>query len=422
MDILIAGAGIGGLAAALSLHAAGFRSIRVLESAAQIDPLGVGLNLLPNACRELQELGVLDELIAGSIQTRELVFCNWHGNRVWQEPRGRFAGHGWPQLSIHRGFLQKVLAAEVRKRLGEDAIATDSRVKGFLVKADGRVEAEVEHRVAGRQERLTADVLVGADGIRSAVRAQLYPEEGATCWNGLMMWRGTAWAKPYLSGASMLVSGDVDGRWLVLYPIAPNPDGGEEILINWITTRPIPGAGNRHNGDWRHSVDKQEVFDHFGDWRLDDVDVQGILRSAAQAHAYPMLDRDALPRWSFGPVTLLGDSAHPMYPMGSNGATQAIVDGRSLAYHLAHGADIRQALIAYEEERRPVTTEMQFRNRQQGPEVMITMANQRAPAGFSNIDDVIKPDELAAIASRYAQAAGFDPAMLRNRRSYDVAS
>ncbi|WP_040838855.1 flavin-dependent oxidoreductase [Nocardia brevicatena] len=405
MKILIAGGGIGGLSAALGLHAAGFTDIRIVEAARKLRPLGVGLNILPNAVRELTELGLYDQLTAGAIATHELALYSRHGQLIWKEPRGLAAGYHWPQLSIHRGYLQGILAQAVRERLGAAAITTQSRVVGYTRPCGRTVSVTVERAGIGTTVINDIDLLIGADGIRSAVRASLYPDEGPPPGNGLVMWRGTTWAAPFLDGKSMLVTGD-DVQRIVLYPIAEDPTRG--VLINWVAARPAETDPSGH-GDWSREVPVAEVLDHFGHWRFDWLDFPAILGSASRVYRYPMVDRDALPQWTFGRVTLLGDAAHAMYPMGSNGATQSIIDAVVLARALAAtGGDIPEALAVYEAERRPSMTLLQASNRQQGPEAVIAMVHQRAPHGFDRLHDVISERELAEVSARYASTAGFD--------------
>ncbi|MCG5212136.1 flavin-dependent oxidoreductase [Streptosporangium sp. KLBMP 9127] len=393
MRIVIAGAGIGGLAAALSLHAAGFGDVTVHESAEAIRPLGVGINLLPHAVRELTELGLADRLAAIGIETAELAYFNRYGTAIWSEPRGRGAGYRWPQYSVHRGELQMLLLDEVRARLGRDAVRTGSRVTGATVEAGGH------------------DLLIGADGINSAVRAHLFPGEGPPPWNGLVLWRGTSYGRPYLTGRSMIMAGDGEQKF-VAYPIRRE---GDRVVINWIAERPMTGDA-RDRGDWNRPADPAEILRHFGDWRFDWLDVPGIIASAETAYEYPMVDRDPLPRWSAGDVTLLGDAAHAMYPIGSNGASQAILDARYLALCLAGGGGID----AYEEARRPPLTALQLANRQLGPEIVMKLAHERAPGGFTDIDQVIPHAERAAIAASYKRTAGFDPKVLNERESWSV--
>ncbi|MFB6891660.1 flavin-dependent oxidoreductase [Kitasatospora sp. NPDC056327] len=419
MSILIAGGGIGGLTAALSLHAAGVGDVRVLEAVPEIKPLGVGLNILPNAVRELAELDLLDELLEVSLPTGTLGYHNRHGQLIWQEPRGVAAGYRWPQLSVHRGRLQAVLAAAVRRRLGEYTIVTDARVEGFTVRPDGRVDVRVDHPVAGRRSGTTADALIGADGIHSRVRACLYPQEGPPPWNGLVVWRGTTVAPPFLDGRTMVIAGD-DRRRAVVYPMsAPDgPDGG--VLMNWAVARAADPGQAFEDADWNRAVPPESFLHHFEDLAFDWLDVPALIRTAAEAYVYPMVDRDPLPRWSHGPVTLLGDAAHAMYPMGSNGATQSIVDARVVARELALGNTPAEALAAYEAERLPALTRIQAAARRRGPEVVIDLAHERAPDGFDDVAEVFPGGELESVSADFARLGGFDPQTVNTRPSLAV--
>ncbi|MEU4830235.1 flavin-dependent oxidoreductase [Streptosporangium sp. NPDC023615] len=414
MRVVIAGGGIGGLATALSLHAAGFEDVVVHEAAEQIRPLGVGVNLLPHAVRELTELGLADRLAGIGVATAELAYFNRYGTPIWSEPRGLDAGYAWPQYSVHRGRLQLLLLEAVVERLGAHAVRTGSRVAltGDVPRAgaDGpRVGVKVLR--AGTDEvRIGADdLLVGADGIRSAVRAHLFPDEGPPPWNGLVLWRGTTYGDPFLTGRSMIMAGDGTQKF-VAYPIAT----GERTLINWIAERPVDG-GSWGPADWNRPADPAEVAGHFADWRFDWLDVPGIITGAEAAYEYPMVDRDPLPYWTAGNVTLLGDAAHAMYPIGSNGASQAIVDARVLACFLARGD-----LAGYEANRRPVTTALQLSNRRMGPEVVMKLAHDRAPGGFDDVESVVPLAERAGIAASYKRTAGFDPVALNERPSWSV--
>lgn len=397
MRILIAGGGIGGLAAALSLHAAGFTEVTVAESAGEIRPLGVGVNLLPHAVRELTELGLAPRLEETARATGELAYYDRYGSEIWREPRGLAAGYHWPQYSVHRGELQMMLLREVEAR--GVPVLTDRRLTGY-----GDAEAEFADG-----STLGFDLLVGADGIRSTVRASLYPDEGPPPWNGLVLWRGTTYGEPFLTGRTMIMAGDGE-RKFVAYPIT-------DTLINWIAERPVTGEATGR-GDWNRQVPAAEILPHFEEWRFDWLDVPGLIAGAEAIYEYPMVDRDPLPRWTHGRVTLLGDAAHAMYPIGSNGASQAILDARVLALHLTKFQDIGLALAAYEEDRRPPTTALCLANRQMGPEVVMKLAHERAPGGFTDIEQVIPLAEREAIAASYKRTAGFHPDLLNDRPSY----
>ncbi|WP_405431766.1 flavin-dependent oxidoreductase [Micromonospora sp. NBC_00617] len=401
MAIVIVGAGIGGLTTALSLHQAGFRDIAVYERAAVLRPLGVGINLLPHAVRELTELG-LGERVAGlGVAPGALAYYNRRGQQIWREPRGLDAGYRWPQLSVHRGRFQLELLAVVRDRLGADAVHTGHRLVGVQ---DGVARFET----AAGEVRVTGDLIVGADGIHSILRRHHHPGEGAPVWNGLTLWRGSVRAPGFLDGRTMIMAGDAEQKF-VAYPIAPG-------LINVVAERRGPGFAGP-NADWNRTVDPAPVVALFAGWRFPWLDVPALLAAADEILEYPMVDRDPIDTWTHGNTTLLGDAAHPMYPNGSNGASQAILDARTLAFHLATASTVRQALDAYETDRRPATTALVLSNRRHGPEQVMVLAHERAPDGFAHIHDVIPPDELNEIATGYKKAAGFLPADLNERPS-----
>lgn len=428
--IMIAGGGIAGLTAALSLHAAGFDRITVVEAAREIQPLGAGLNIMPNAVRELDALGLLSRLDECAVRTGELRYYHRGGGLISREPRGLAAGYLWPQLSIHRGDLQRVLAEAVRDRLGSDAVVAGVRVGGLETSPDGRARVLLAHRDGRGRGRagaasLEPDVLIGADGIRSAVRAALNPEEGEPPWNGMLVWRGVSRVPAHRAGTFMFIAGD-DRQKAVVYPMThPGGSGGSggqdrHVLVNWALAMPSAEVAGAGRGDWNRPVPVEKFAHHYAGWEFDGVSVPEVLAAAERAFEYPMVDREPLARWTHGRTTLIGDAAHAMYPIGSNGATQSIVDARALAHAMATHSDRSHALAAYEAERRPTMTELQLANRQQGPEVVITLAHQRAPEGFTDIADVIPPTELAEIATRYAATGAFDPGTVNAGSPYTL--
>ncbi|MFE6158288.1 FAD-dependent monooxygenase [Streptomyces sp. NPDC056486] len=413
MNILIAGAGIGGLAAALSLHAAGCEDVRLVEAAPEIRPLGAGVNLLPNAVRELAALGLYDELLRRSVPLERLGYYNHRGQTVWSEARGRSAGHHWPQLAITRGDLQGLLADRVAERLGADAIRTDARLTGLTVLDSGRVRVDLSHRAhGGAVSTAEADILVGADGIRSAVRGALYPQEGAPRAQGVVVWRGVTRDRPFMGGRSMVVMGD--GRWkAVVYPLSDRPDASGLVPVNW-------AASYTGDLDDRPEGIRDRFLPRFADWRCEDLVLRDVLGGAEPPQEFPMMDRDPLPRWSFGPVTLLGDAAHAMAPMGSNATTQAVIDARALAHALALHADPVRALQEYDRDRRPAMNRLQLMTRAKGPEIVIDLACERSPDGFARPEDVLPRQELAEIAHAYARAASTDAESVNSPSPYGV--
>jgi 5-methylphenazine-1-carboxylate 1-monooxygenase len=405
MRILIVGGGIGGLATALTLHARGIDCV-VCEQSAGIRELGVGVNILPHAIKVLVELDLLQELDAVAIRTRELIMTDRLGNEIWREARGLHAGYDVPQFSIHRGRLQGVLYRAACERLGETAVVVGRKLVDFKQDRDG-VLAQFCDQSGNFAQTLRADGLIAADGIHSTVRAAMNPNEGPPRWNGTMMWRGaTEWPK-FLSGSSMIVAGGTDAK-LVLYPIAPGATP-ERRLTNWAVCSKIAEAGATppRREDWSRAASPDELQPYLERFAVEHVDLGALVAATPTFYEYPMCDRDPLPGWSRERVTLLGDAAHPMYPMGSNGASQTLLDAREIAQCLATTSDVAQAFRAYEDVRRPTTARVVQMNRNGGPEGVIDIVERLAPAGFSCIDDVIGREELEAILKSYATAAGF---------------
>ncbi|RUP37246.1 flavin-dependent oxidoreductase [uncultured Gordonia sp.] len=411
MKILIVGAGIGGLITALSLERAGFDDVIVVERAHEIRGLGVGINLLPHAVRELTELGVAEHIVALGVEPTTLAYYNRFGQEIWTEPRGTAAGYDWPQLSVHRGKLQVELARLVNERLAEPI-----RLGHRLV--DLHDATAVFELPSGERTEFTADVIVGADGINSTARTILYPADPGPIWSGITMWRGTALVEPTLDGSTMVMVGDPELKF-VTYPLqAPRDDGKQ--LVNFIAERTGGGFRDGDGADWNRAVDREPVAALFNDWVFDWIDVPAIVRASEEILEYASSDVEALPQWSFGTVTLLGDAAHAMYPNGSNGGSQATLDARTLAYQLATQPTVAAALTEYEQARRPLTTALLAKTRQTGPERIMALARERAPQGFTHVHDVISREELEEIAADYKRAAGFHPDHLHARSSLTV--
>lgn len=418
MHVIIAGGGIGGLTTALSLHDAGI-SCTVYEAVQELQPLGVGINILPHAVRELTELGLDAALAEVAIPTAELVYANRHGQQIWQEPRGRDAGYNWPQYSIARGALHTVLLNAVRERLGPDAIRTDHAFVR-MEQTDSQVTAYFDSRQTGRSHPpVTGDILIGADGIHSTVRKLFYPNEGDPIWNGCVLWRAVSEAAPYLTGKSMVMAGHANQKF-VCYPVSPSLAAEGRSLINWIAEIRFPADKAWPREDWNRPGDIESFISAFADWDFGWLNVPDVIRATKAVYEFPMVDRDPVENWSFGRITLLGDAAHPMYPIGSNGASQAILDARKLAWLLAKSGDPVQALKDYDADRRPATSAIVLANRGNGPEQVMQLVEERAPDGFRTLDDVISPDELRETAKRYKMIAGFDQDTLNNAPSLSV--
>ena len=405
MTVLIAGGGIGGLTLALSLHQIGV-PCRVFESVSELKPLGVGINVLPHAVRELIELGLLDKLDSIGVRTKELAFFSKYGKPIWSEPRGLEAGYKWPQFSVHRGQLQQILLDTAIERLGAGNVLTSHHLSDWSETPQG-IRAHFIDKTTGKTVgSFDGTLLIAADGIHSAIREKLYPQEGAPLWNGRILWRGITEADAFLSGRTMIMAGHEILKF-VCYPISREPNARGKHQINWVAERHMPPTYQWRREDYNRTAMLDEFLPWFEDWQFDWLDVPGLIRNCPHAYEYPLVDRDPLDRWTFGRVTLMGDAAHPMYPIGSNGASQAILDARVLTREImAHGA-VPAALEAYEAERRPATTELVKLNRRNGPEQVMQLVEERAPQGFNIVTDVLSQQELEDIAANYKRVAGF---------------
>ena len=401
--VLIAGGGIGGMALALTLQQIGVPCI-VFEAVPELKPLGVGINLQPNAVRELYDLGLGAELLDTiGIQAREWALVGRNGNDVYAEPRGLRAGYRWPQYSVHRGQLQMLLHRTVQERLGPGAVRLGHRITGYRQTADG-VSALVQTR-DGATHEAPGRLLVAADGLHSAVRAQMHPQQPPIHWGGAIMWRGTTPGVPIRTGASFVGLGSARHR-VVLYPIS-QPDATTGLsTINWIAEITVDNSGGWTQGDWNRRVALDEFAHHFDGWNYGWLDVPAMLRGANEIFEYPMIDRDPVPTWVDGRVALLGDAAHVMYPTGSNGASQAIVDARVLgASLLAHGVSAA-ALQAYDQKLCADISALVLRNRGAGPFGLLNLLDERCGGVFDDIDSVIPAAEREAFMARYKAAAG----------------
>jgi 2-polyprenyl-6-methoxyphenol hydroxylase-like FAD-dependent oxidoreductase len=416
-EILIAGAGIGGLTAALSLHQAGF-AVRVFESVPELRPLGVGINLLPHAVRELDELGLLPTLDAAGVRCRKLSYCSKRGEPIWSELRGLSAGYRWPQISIHRGMLQHALLDAARERIGDDRLHMGHHLARFEGRERGVSAWFVDKRTGAELTCVEGRLLVAADGIHSAVRRAYYPNEGMPRWNGTVMWRGTVEAAPIADGHTMFMAGHARQKF-VCYPISHRASRPGLQLINFVAELRYETTELQEREDWNRRGELADFLPEFESWRFPWLDVPALLRAAGEEiWVYPMIDRDPLPRWTHGSITLLGDAGHPMMPIGSNGASQAILDARVLTGCLRrYEDDPEHALERYDAIRREATSAIVLANRGQGPEYPMQLVEERAPHGFANLHDVVSAEELRAIADKYKRVAGFAIAELNERPS-----
>jgi 2-polyprenyl-6-methoxyphenol hydroxylase-like FAD-dependent oxidoreductase len=399
---IIVGGGIVGLTLALTLHRAGI-PVRVFESSKEIKELGVGLNLLPHCVKHLIELGLESDLENTGVKTKELRFYCKSGKLIWTEPRGLDAGYQVPQFSIHRGRFQQILLRHVITRLGSDAVITDRRLLQFEQSAEQVTATFVDS--SGNSSRFTEKFLIGADGINSTVRQQLYPDQGEPHFANLMLWRAASWGKPFLTGRTMIMAGHSDQK-LVAYPITP-PDSEGRQLINWVAEYRVPPDIMRQ-ADWNSEGELGEFGDRFSEWNFDWLNPHDLFSRADSIYKFPMIDRDPVERWSFDRVTLAGDAAHAMYPNGSNGASQAILDAVSLTKNLSVIGDERLAFSAYEAERLPLTTKLVLENRKTGPEKVLQMVEDACQGDCGEQHECVPYRKLEEVSLAYKKLAGFD--------------
>jgi 2-polyprenyl-6-methoxyphenol hydroxylase-like FAD-dependent oxidoreductase len=404
-SVIIAGGGIGGLATALTLHQIGVPCV-VFEAVRELRPLGVGINLQPNAVRELYDLGFTEQdLDRVGLPAKEWALVGLNGNDIYSEPRGLLAGYDWPQYAVHRGMFHMLLHERLVERIGPQGVRLASRVTGYRMNADDSVTALIEH-AGGTTSEARGELLIGADGIHSAVRAQMHPDQPPIHWGGAIMWRGTTWAKPIRTGASFVGLGTHRHR-IVFYPIShPDPRTGLS-MINWIAEVTMDNTdGWKHDG-WFRQVSIDDFVHHFEDWIWDWLDVPVLLRHADNAFENPMIDRDPVPTWRDGPVLLIGDAAHAMYPTGSNGGSQAIVDARILGAAMVDHGVTQEALAAFDAGLCGPISQLILRNRGAGPFGLLNMVDKRCGGTFDNIDHVIPPEERSEFMAGYRAAAGF---------------
>lgn len=406
MHALICGAGIGGLTTALQLHKLGI-DVTIFESTHRINPVGAGINLLPHGAKVLTDLGLGDVLDRTGVKTREVKYLTKYGQEIYADPRGLYAGFKWPQYSIHRGDLQHLILDAVIERIGSGKILTGYHLNSFEQQGD-KVTARFIDKNSGEEYKpFTGDILIAADGIHSVARKLFYPDEGPAVFSGVMMWRGVAETDPFLGGDSMIIAGNFNEK-AVIYPISEKLRRQGRSLTNWVMEVRIGGDQAPEIEDWNREGDLGEFLQVYKDWDFGFIDVPEILKATPLILRYPMVDRDPLPRWSHGHITLLGDAAHPMYPMGANGASQAILDSVALAESLQEHNNLESALKQYETMRLQATAEVVKSNRGYGPEAILQIVDDRISSADDRVEDVISREEIDEITLGYRKIAGFD--------------
>ena len=413
MTVLICGAGIGGLCLGLSLQQLNI-PFQIFEVSRSIKPLGVGINLQPNAVRELYALGIKDDLRRIGIQTEEFGLFSKKGLEIWTEPRGLKAGYSVPQFSVHRGELQKLLYDTLVRRMKRNTVNLGMKATGYKNLLSS-VKLQCINNNSKELETFEGDILVACDGINSKIRKQLFPDEGDPLWNGAILWRGLAVAPPFRTHASMVMIGH-DTQRFVSYPISKKDTDGN-AKINWIAELKFNPEKPWSKSDWSKKVDKSKFLKSFLDWSFDWIDPLNLISETGSIYEYPMVDRDPLEQWTFERITLLGDAAHPTYPVGSNGASQAIIDARKLAFHLKVIGTNKEALLNYEKEMLPVTAKITLANRNSGPDALLQVVEDRCKGAFNDVQEIISQNELEAHSEKYKSVAGLNIDKLNNSAS-----
>jgi len=403
MKVIISGAGIGGLTTALCLHKIGC-DVEIFEAVSELRPLGVGINLLPHGAAVLHSLGLGQKLDEFGVRTRAIEYRTRYGHVITSDPRGVEAGFEFPQYSIHRGLLQFLLLDAVRERLGADVIKTGIGINSFSQSNDLATAHLTKGEKGSAVGTVDGSILIGADGFHSALRKQLHPNEGPPRYEGMMMWRGISEQESFGDGRTMFIAGNHDVK-LVCYPISNKTKQSETVRINWVAEHREDGPRRAIAADWNRPG-TSDFIEHFRNFKMNDINIVALLQNTKHIFEYPMVDRDPLAWWTKGRVTILGDAAHPMYPVGANGASQAILDGKALADALSTYGPV-EGLSAYENDRLGKTTDVILANREWGPERVLDIADERINRSGDRVEDHVTEDEIEAVARRYREVAGF---------------
>ncbi|MFT5133183.1 MAG: 2-polyprenyl-6-methoxyphenol hydroxylase-like FAD-dependent oxidoreductase [Gammaproteobacteria bacterium] len=417
MKAIIAGAGIGGLTAALSLNKIGVE-VKVFESVSEIRPLGVGINILPHASRELIALGLQSELDKFAIRTRSMQYFTRRGKLVLSVPCGEYAGYNWPQYSLHRGEFQMLLLNTFKKRAGEDSVVTGCQLADFQQNGNGVSASFIDPKTGNSKMNESADILIGADGLHSTARKKLYPNEGAPVYANMVCFRGSVKDNPYLDGESMIVCGDKRLR-LVSYPISRSLQEEGRSHINWIAAIPFE-TDTPQEEDWNKLAKSEELIKLYQEWNFDWLDVPKLITQTEKIFEFPVYDRDPLKQWTFDRVTLMGDAAHPLIPVSSSGAVHAIIDGRALAYALGTNTDPVSGLKAYEEDRLSKANQVVMASRQNGPDEVLEIVKDECPEEAEDIYQYVDKARLETVIDDFKERSGFGIDKLNNLASYDV--
>jgi len=401
LDIAIVGAGPAGLLTALRLHQQGLEPT-IYESVQELKPLGVGVDIKTVGTAEIDDLGLLDEFRAISVDAEDSIFFNHYGQEIYAEKCGVHMGYLHEQRFVHRGYLQMLFYRTVLERLGADRVVLGARVTGYAQDETG-VTLDIEHR-DGRTEQVRHDAVIAADGIKSAIRRQMHPGQSEPEFSGITMWRGTTLREPFRGGHTILHLGDPHVASMIVYPIANDFEGSGKDLINWV----VETNGEETIEDWNEVGDPARIIPLFATLKLPFLDVQDLIRSAREVYLFPLIRHAPLDSWVDGRVVLLGDAAHAMFPRGGNGITQAMIDARVVVEQLAaHPEDPHAAFVAYDLARREVVNRIVDNMRGEGYEVIRRIVADRTDGRpFDDIERVLPLAEADEIFSKYHALVG----------------
>ena len=402
-DIAVIGAGPGGLVTALRLHQQGITPT-IYETVPELKPLGVGVDIKVYGVKEIEELGLLEEFRAMSVDAVDSIFFNHYGQEIYAEKCGVHMGYEHEQRFVHRGYLQMMFYDKVLERIGAERVILGAKVVSYEQDADG-VTLTVEHR-DGRTEQVRHDAVIAADGIKSAVRAQMHPELAAPHYSGITMYRGTTLRDPIRDGHTILHVGDPRISTMIIYPIADDFEGTGKQLINWV----VEVEAEETIEDWNQIGSTEDIIPLYETANLEFLNIQQLIADAREVYLFPLIRHDPLDNWVDGRVVLLGDAAHAMYPRGGNGVCQAFLDARVIAEKLAEHDDPHHAFVAYDAARRESVNRIIMSMRGEGYEVVRRWVAERTDGkpleSREQIEEILPLAEADELFSNYHRMVG----------------
>jgi len=396
MLIGIIGGGISGLSLALQLNHYGF-AVEIFESAKELSPLGLGLNLQPKAVKILANCNLFDELITNGVAISSVEFQCKDGLSIFSQKRGIADGYDFPQIAIHRAKLQQMLLKQFTLQ-PKNKIYLGQQLINFQ-EYHSNVVCTLVDRTTNNVLDKTVDILIGADGIHSTIRAKIHNDKANYQFAGIMMWRGISKIKPFQQHSSVVVRGNRNVQ-LITYPISPLDKNGE-CYINWVVEIFDEETNTLDDNCWNKQGHVAEFIHYFNDWQNKFLDIEPLFDKAINIFKFPMVDRNPLNYWNTNRVTLIGDAAHPMYPRGANGASQGIIDAEYLATVIHSASNISDALQQYQANRLPITSKIVLDNRNANQLEILSLVAARCQKTCQNIHTCIDSEYIRQILTDY---------------------